>query len=261
MDRGNGVARITQRQLEKFMWENIVCRYGVPNTLIMDNGTQLTRDHMKDFWEGLHIHMPPSSVAHPQTNGQTEAINGVILAAMKKRLNEAKGAWPNELPWLIWSMRTTPNLGMRDTPFSVAFGHEAVIPTKIDTKTLRVAKYSKKANEQLLREELDLIQERRALASIHAAVRKQQGQLLQQTSQATKLPSRRSCSKKLHRQQTMGTKKLSSTCEGPYKITEFIGKGPTGWPSLMGLQSRMPGMPCTSKNIINDVYVITDWNQ
>lgn len=74
------------------MWENIVCLYGIPNVLIMDNGPQLIGDYMKDFCEGFHIHMAPSSVAYSQTNGQTKVINEVILAVMKKRPKEASEA-------------------------------------------------------------------------------------------------------------------------------------------------------------------------
>lgn len=59
------MACITQRQVEKFIWENVVYSYGVPNTLIIDNGTQLTGEHMKDFCEGLHNCMAQSFVAHP----------------------------------------------------------------------------------------------------------------------------------------------------------------------------------------------------
>lgn len=69
--------------------------------MIMDNGPQLKGDNKKDFCECLHIHMTPSLVAHLQTNSQTEAINGVILVAMKKRLKEANEAWPDELPRIL----------------------------------------------------------------------------------------------------------------------------------------------------------------
>jgi len=39
-----------------------------------------------------------SSVEHPPNNGQAEAMNNIIVAELKKRLGEAKGAWVDELP-------------------------------------------------------------------------------------------------------------------------------------------------------------------
>lgn len=70
-------------------------------------------------------------------------------------------------------MRTIPNLGTKDTPFSIVFGHEAVILTEIGTKTFRVSEYIEEASEQVLRKDLDLIEERIALTCIKFAVRKQ----------------------------------------------------------------------------------------
>lgn len=70
-------------------------------------------------------------------------------------------------------MLTTLNSRTKNTLFSLTFGHKTVIPTEIGPKTLRVSHYFKEANEQTLRKDLDLIEERRAEASIKAAVRKQ----------------------------------------------------------------------------------------
>lgn len=76
---------------------------------------------MKEFCEGLYINMTPSSVAHQRIKGQTEAINGVILIAMKKKLEKAKRAWLDELHGIFWLTCTTPNSGTKDTLFSLAF--------------------------------------------------------------------------------------------------------------------------------------------
>lgn len=67
---------------------------------------------------------------------------------MKKRLNEAKGAWPDKLPKILWSICTIPNSGTLDTLFSLAFGNEAVIPTEVETKTLRVTRYFQKEKKR-----------------------------------------------------------------------------------------------------------------
>lgn len=83
---------VTQKRVEQFLWNNIACRFGVPNTLVMDNDLQLRGDHMKPFYYSLNIRMTPSLVAHPQKKVQIEAINGVILTAMKKRLGDVKEA-------------------------------------------------------------------------------------------------------------------------------------------------------------------------
>jgi hypothetical protein len=58
---------------------NIIHRFGVPNSIITDNGTQFTREKFLDFCEDHHIRVDWAAVAHPRTNGQVERANGMIL--------------------------------------------------------------------------------------------------------------------------------------------------------------------------------------
>jgi hypothetical protein len=61
-------------------------------------------------------------VAHPQSNGQVEKANGLILASIKPRLVEPlerlAGCWVEELPLVLWSLRTTPNHSVSFIPSS-----------------------------------------------------------------------------------------------------------------------------------------------
>jgi ribonuclease HI len=58
---------------------NIIHRFGVPNSIITDNGTQFTGKKFLDFCEDHHIRVDWAAVAHPMTNGQVERANGIIL--------------------------------------------------------------------------------------------------------------------------------------------------------------------------------------
>jgi hypothetical protein len=48
---------------------NIIHLFGVPNSIITDNGTQFTGKKFLDFCEGHHIRVDWAVVAHPMTNG------------------------------------------------------------------------------------------------------------------------------------------------------------------------------------------------
>ena len=82
------------------------------------------------------IRLDVASVAHPQSNGQVERANGLILTGIKPRLlkplERAAGAWEEELPSVLWSLRTTPNRSTGFTPFFLVHGAEAVMPTDIE---------------------------------------------------------------------------------------------------------------------------------
>ena len=92
---------------------SIIFRFGVPNSIITDNGTNFTAEEFKDFCADQGIKLNYASVAHPQSNGQVEKTNGLVCKGIKKRLftplRRAAGAWVEELPSVLWSLRTTPN--------------------------------------------------------------------------------------------------------------------------------------------------------
>jgi hypothetical protein len=99
----------------------------------------------KDYCEGLGIKLKFASVAHPKTNGQVEKANGLICKRIKKRLlaplEKAKRAWVDELPSVLWSLRTTPSAATQETPFFLVHGTEAVLPVEITHEAPRIAAY------------------------------------------------------------------------------------------------------------------------
>ena len=94
----------------------------------------------------LKIKQQFTSVEHPQANGQAEAANKVILAGLKRRLQEAKGAWAEELPQVLWAYRTTPHSTTGESPFRLAYGMEAMIPIEINEGSPRVIFYNEEVN-------------------------------------------------------------------------------------------------------------------
>jgi transposase InsO family protein len=84
---------------------NIIHRFGVPNSIITDNGTQFTGKKFLDFCEDHHIRVDWAVVAHPMTNGQVERVNGMILQGLKPRiyndLNKFGRRWMRELPSVV----------------------------------------------------------------------------------------------------------------------------------------------------------------
>jgi hypothetical protein len=111
-------------------------RYGVPHSIITDNGTNFTKGVFAEFCGQKGIRLVLASVAHPQSNGQVEKANGLILAGIKPRLVKplecSAGCWLEELPLVLWSLRTTPNRSVGFTPFFLVYGAEALLPTDIE---------------------------------------------------------------------------------------------------------------------------------
>uniref|UniRef100_A0A804J640 Uncharacterized protein n=1 Tax=Musa acuminata subsp. malaccensis TaxID=214687 RepID=A0A804J640_MUSAM len=162
------LATITERQMEKFMWKNLVTRFGLPKAIITDNGPQFAGRGFREFCAGHGIQLRFNSVAHPQTNGLAEATNRSILDGLKRRVSAARSAWTDELPSVLWSLRTTPKTATGESPYSLTFGTEAVLPPEVAVTTLRTSSYDEEASNEGLRASLDVLEERRADAHLKA---------------------------------------------------------------------------------------------
>ncbi|CAL2238599.1 unnamed protein product [Prunus armeniaca] len=89
----------------------------------------------KHLCSQFNINIFFASPAHPQSNGQVEAINKIIKKTLKKKLGAAKGDWPEILPEALWANNTSYRRSTSETPFSLAFGTEAVVPIELHGPT------------------------------------------------------------------------------------------------------------------------------
>ena len=85
------LANIRDVDVKKFVWKNIITRFGVRDSLISDNGLQFDSLAFREFCSNLGIRNRYSSSAYPQSNGQAEAVNKVIVNGLKRWLEGAKG--------------------------------------------------------------------------------------------------------------------------------------------------------------------------
>jgi len=171
--KGEPLSTISSAKIRSFTFKNIICRFGIPAEIVTDNGTQYADKNFRLMLEGLRVKQHFTSVEHPQSNGQAEAANKVILNRLKRRLDSAKGNWVEQLYHVLWSYRTTPYSTTGETPYKLTYGADAVIPVEIGEPSWRTL-YPSDQNGTLLRKDLDLVDEDRELAQIKEISRKQQ---------------------------------------------------------------------------------------
>ena len=90
-------ASIKDKDVTQFIWKNIIWRFGIPRSIVSDNGPQFVSRAYRNFYQELKIKNLYSTPRYPQSNGQAEASNKTLLTALKKRLDSAKGKWVDEL--------------------------------------------------------------------------------------------------------------------------------------------------------------------
>jgi hypothetical protein len=139
-------ASITAAKAVEFVFE-IMYRFNVRNNINTDNGTQFIATKFIDFCDNARIKVNYALVSRPQSNGQVEQSNSMILQGLKPkffdRLKPYDGMWMKELPSVLWALRMTPSWATGQTPFSLVHGSEAMLPTEVEHKSLRVQQYSK----------------------------------------------------------------------------------------------------------------------
>ncbi|KAK3037797.1 hypothetical protein RJ639_030716 [Escallonia herrerae] len=168
-----------------------------------------------------------TSVAHPQSNGQTENMNRSILQGLKKKLDEAKGAWVDELPKVLWAYRTTPHLVTGKMPFLLCYGTEAMLPIEIGVPTIWALHCKEVNNEVGLRANLDLIEEARTQAHERSVVIKQR--VVRYYNQRVRSKQFKEGDLVLRKLEVSDPKavmgKLSLNWKGPYRVIKVLKPG------------------------------------
>jgi transposase InsO family protein len=93
------VATITSATIRKFSWQQIICRFGVPKELTVDNGNQFDCQDFREYCRSIGTKLRFASVYHPQSNGAVERANEQVFSTVNKCLfDKKKGKWADEYP-------------------------------------------------------------------------------------------------------------------------------------------------------------------
>ncbi|GJX56927.1 reverse transcriptase domain-containing protein [Tanacetum coccineum] len=161
-----------------------------------------------------------------KTNGLVERENRSLGKGIKARLEARSKNQMEELPHVLWAHRTMIKSSNGDTPFSLTYRTEAVIPAEIGMPTIKTAEVDLVQNNEALEINLDLLEEIKEEAAIREAKSKAKmekyynakvrntsfkpGDLVYRNNDAS---------------QAEDTGKLGPKWEGPYEVTEALGKG------------------------------------
>ncbi|XP_074288205.1 uncharacterized protein LOC141613371 [Silene latifolia] len=135
--------------------------------------TEVKEHNTEGFCSRWNITLRKSAPRYPQTNGQAESGNKIIVENLRKRLEELGGKWADELPLVLWSDRTTPKVATGQTPFSLVYGAEAVIPSEVMVPTHRYGCQTTEQNQVEVASSLHTVHELRESAYIRMASYKQ----------------------------------------------------------------------------------------
>ncbi|XP_040203611.1 uncharacterized protein LOC120935625 [Rana temporaria] len=116
------VAKATASVTAKKLLQEIVCRYGLMETVESDQGSHFTGQVMAEVMGGLQIEQKFHTPYHPQASGKVERYNGVIKNRLAKICENTGLTWVQALPLVLKSMRHTPRGPEKLSPFEILFG-------------------------------------------------------------------------------------------------------------------------------------------
>jgi hypothetical protein len=118
----------TGAKLAELYMSRIVCLHGVPKKIVSDRGTQFT----SHFWEKLHESLGTklnfSSAYHPQTDGQTERSNQILVDMLRACALKHGGSWDKGLPYAEFSYNNSYQASLKMAPFEELYGRKCRTP-------------------------------------------------------------------------------------------------------------------------------------
>ena len=158
------------------MYENIISRFGCPKILVSDRSTHSLNDLISEMTHKFQINHRKTTPYHPQTNSQTERVNGILLSILRKTVIDSKQNWDIKLNAALWAYRTTFKVITHATPFSLVYRIEATLPIKFEVESLRGTVGTRLNDSQSLTNKLtdleDLDEKRRRAAQHIEAIRR-----------------------------------------------------------------------------------------
>ncbi|XP_055802061.1 uncharacterized protein LOC129871200 [Solanum dulcamara] len=128
---------VTKKVVADFVRNNIICRFGIPESIITDNATNLNNDLMKEICERFKIVHRNSTTYRAQMNEVVEVENKNIKKILRKIVYSHR-KWHENLPYALLGYRTTIRTSARVTPYMLVYGSEAVILAEVEIPSLRI---------------------------------------------------------------------------------------------------------------------------
>ena len=122
----------------QFIKEQIIHRFGIPQSITNDQRTMCTGEEMNYFTTNYGIQLIISTSFYAQVQGQVKASNKVLIGILEKILEENPEYWHRILSKTLWAYRTSKRSSTRVSPFSLTYGQDAVLPIEIVVSSLRV---------------------------------------------------------------------------------------------------------------------------
>ncbi|XP_026452101.1 protein NYNRIN-like [Papaver somniferum] len=148
-----------------FIKEYIICRFGTPMIIRADNAKSFVNKDIIDLLRQYNVRLHTSPPYYPQGNGKSEASNKTLIRILSRTVEDHHREWHEQLPLVVWAYIISKRSSTGASPYSLAYGEDAIFPTEIAIPFAMVAMASHTTPDEVSHfAHLDTIEERRARA-------------------------------------------------------------------------------------------------
>jgi transposase InsO family protein len=122
----------------EFVKEHIIYRFGIPQTITTDQGTQFTSLEFRSFAKSMGIKLLNLSPYYAQANGQAEASNKIMIKIIQKKNDQKPKRWHSVLNEALWAYRMAPHGATQTSPYELVYGHNAILPWEMQSDSRRI---------------------------------------------------------------------------------------------------------------------------
>ena len=222
----------------RFIFQNIICRYGISECLVADRGAAFMAEKTQGFLADYGIKFLHSTPYYAQSNGQAEATNKTIISILKKMLDDNPRAWHTQLDNTLWAYRTSKRTPTDTTPYALMYGHDAVLPIEINVCSLRVREQHQLLGEDyvqaMFQEHEDLDEKRLEALNNIILEKKKIARLYDKRTKGRTYGEGDLVWKAMLPLDAPGKPKFEPRWEGPFVIDRIVGRGAYQLMSLEG---------------------------
>jgi hypothetical protein len=148
----------THQVVMKFLYENILSRFGCPKRLVTDNAAAFKAEALVDMCKSMGIQLVHSTPYYPQGNGLAESSNKSLIKIIRKLLEENKKNWDSKLKFSLWADRVTIKKSIGTSPFKLVYGTDAIFPVQLVFPVARFFQEEQTESNDMVRRMLDLVE-------------------------------------------------------------------------------------------------------
>ena len=121
-----------------FLYEHTITRFGYPLELVSDQGTHFLNDITEALTTTFKIKHSKAMTYYPRCNGQAESTKKMLKRILTKLVETRGGTWDKHLLLALWAYKLVFKVSIKQTPFRLVYGQEAIVPFEFMIPVLRL---------------------------------------------------------------------------------------------------------------------------